>query len=206
MSNPNTNADPHLVTIHNVRLSYSDALFVAKQGRDANGNPSGVASYGCVFLLDKVVNKEDIAKLTAAAHLTKKEKWQDKPVNLTGKSIRDGAEKEATDGYGPGVVFISARHTPRNGSKPRVVDQKFNDLTAEDGRPYAGCYVDAIVRCWPQDNNFGKRLNWDLKTVQFRRHGKPFGTPAIDPKKYLSELPDDDSQVDSTAATADQGI
>ncbi len=206
MSNSNTNADPHLVTIHNVRLSYSDALFVAKQGRDKAGNPTGVAAYGCVFLLDKVVNKEDIAKLTAAAILTKKEKWQDKPVNLTGKSIRDGDEKEATDGYGPSIVFISARHTPRNGSKPRVVDQKFSVLTAEDGRPYAGCYVDAIVRCWPQDNDFGKRLNWDLKTVQFRRHGKPFGTPAIDPKKYLSELPDDDSQVDSTATTADQGI
>ena len=206
MSNPNTNADPHLVTIHNVRLSYSDALFQPKQGRDNTGKPTGDPKYGSVFLLEKVGNKEDIAKLTAAALLTKKEKWQDKPVNLCRKCLRDGAEKEATDGYGPSVMFISASHTPRNGSKPRVVDQKFNDLTAEDGRPYAGCYVDAIVRCWAQDNGFGKALNWDLKTVQFRRHGKPFGGHAIDPKKYLTELPEDDTPVDQTPASVDSGI
>jgi len=192
MSTNPTTEDPHRCVIHNVRLSYSDALFAPKQGRDAAGQPSGTAAYGCVFLLDKVQNKADIERLTKAALFTKKEKWQDKPVNLIGKSIRDGSEKEATDGYGPSIVFISARNTPKNGSKPAVVDQKFNKLNAEDGKPYAGCYVDAIVRCWAQDNGFGKRINWDLQTVQFRRHGKPFGAGEIDPKKYLQELPDED--------------
>ena len=196
------NTDPHIVTIHDVRLSFPN-LFAAKQAKDANGQPTGKATFSAVFLLSTVKNKADIAKLTAAAVFTKKEKWQDKPVNLIGKSIREGSEKEATDGYGPEVVFISAR----NERRVPVVDQKLRPLTGEDGKPYAGCYVDATVRCWAQDNSYGKRLNWGLVNVQYRRAGDPFGEKPIPVESTLAELPDEDGgQVDQTPASVDSGI
>lgn len=193
MSNPNQ-SDPHVVRIENVRLSFPQ-LFEAKQGRDGNGNPSGKAVFSAVFLLDKVKNKADIERLTKAAQFVKQEKWQGKPVNLTGKSIRDGTEKEATDGYGPGVVFISAR----NEKRPGVVNRDLSPLTAEDGRPYAGCYVNATVRCWAQDNGFGKRINWQLRNVQFVRDGEPFGEKPTPPEQEFAALPDDGGAVDDPA-------
>jgi len=186
--------DPHLVTIHNVRLSYAE-LFVAKQGRDAAGQPQGKAVFSCAFILDKAKNAEDIKNLTAAAVMTKKEKWKDKPVNLTGKSIRDGTEKEATDGYGPGIVFISAR----NEKRPQIVNKNLAAITAEDEEaPYSGCYVDARVRCWAQDNGFGKRINWSLEVVQFRRHGEPFGQKMAPAEATMSKIQDEgDGSVDA---------
>lgn len=191
------NSDPHIVTIHDVRLSFP-ALHTPKQPV-VNGVASGKASYSAVFLLHKVKNKADIEKLTKAALFTKTEKWQNKPVNLTGKSIRDGMEKEATDGYGPDVVFISAR----NERKVPVVDQKLQPLDPESGLPYAGCYVDATVRCWAQDNQYGKRLNWGLVNVQYRRKGDPFGEKPIPVESTLSELPnEDEAPVDAPTGAA----
>lgn len=190
--------DPHLVTIHNVRLSYPN-LFRPKQGTDnVTKQPTGKPTYGASFLLDKKVNADDIRRLTAAAVFTKQEKWQGKPVNLTGKSIRDGIEKEATEGYGPGVVFISARNDKFNPAK-NIVDQNLQPIAEDAGIPYAGCYVDATVRCWAQDNPNGKRLNWSLVNVQYRRKGEPFGERPIAVEETLSKIEnEDDTQVDSS--------
>lgn len=198
-------SDPHEAIVSG-RLSYP-VLRTPKQSRNAKGEPEGKAAYGLVLLLDKVDNKADIDLLTKTALFVKKEKWQDKPVNLTGKSIRDGTEKEATDGYGPKVVFISARHTPRDGSKPAIVDQNLRDLPEETGKPYAGCRVRIKVRCWAQDNAFGKRINWDLKTVQFVGDGKPFGENSTPEAKLagMTAVPVDESPVDGGAA-ANQDI
>ena len=44
----------------------------------------------------------------------------------------------------------------------------------EDGAPYGGCYVDAIVEFWPQDYEGVPRLNCEIKGVRFRKDGEPF--------------------------------
>jgi len=189
--------DPHTVLIENVRLSFP-CLFTAKQGRDANGQPQGKPMFSAVFLMDKVTNKKDIDKLTAAALFTKKEKWQEKPVNLPRRSIRDGADKVATDGYGEKVMFISAR----NEKRPHVVGRKLGPLTETDGVIYAGCYVNAEVRCWAQDNSYGKALNWSLQKVQFVRNGQPFGEKQTPVESVFKPIEDEDdsSPVDTAAA------
>lgn len=195
-------ADPHLVTIRNVRLSYP-VLFEPKAFKNPDGTFSGTPKHSASFLLDKAKNAADIAALTKAALHTKKEKWQDKPVNLTGKSIRDGSEKEATDGYGPSVVFISASHNPKPGDNwaKCVVDEKLNPVTAEDAKFYAGCYVNATVKAWAQDNGFGKRINWQLVNIQYLRKGEPFGEKPVPVSSTLKEevCEDDNTQVDTSA-------
>ena len=40
-----------------------------------------------------------------------------------------------------------------------------------DGLPYSGCYVNASIELWAQDNNYGKRINASLRGVQFYRDG-----------------------------------
>lgn len=192
--------DPHLVTIRNVRLSYPN-LFEPKAFRNPDGSFSGKPKYSASFLMDKTKNKADIDALTKAAQFTKQEKWQGKPVNLAGKSIHDGTEKEATDGYGAGITFISASHVPRAGDNwsKCVVDEKLNPVTAEDGKFYAGCYVNATVKAWAQDNGFGKRINWQLVNIQYLRKGEPFGEKPVPVSATLKEeaSEDDQGQVDS---------
>ena len=67
-----------------------------------------------------------------------------------------------------------------NKVRPLVIDSNKTPLTAADGKPYAGCYVDVIVEFWAQDNSYGKRVNATLSGVQFRADGDAFsgGRPA----------------------------
>ena len=195
MSDQNQQSDPHVVHLNGVRLSFPQ-LFKAKAGKGPNGEPQGEPTFSAVFIMDKVKNKADIDRLTKIALATKAEKWPGKAVNLTGKSIRDGTEKEATDGYGPGIVFISAR----NAKRPGVVHRDLTPLVETDGKPYAGCYVNATVRCWAQDNAYGKRINWALRNVQFVKDGEPFGEKPTPADQEFQALPDEGGNVDGNSA------
>ena len=62
-----------------------------------------------------------------------------------------------------------------NAKRPLVIDKDKTPLTEEDGRIYAGCYVNAIVELWAQNNAYGKRINAKLMGVQFAKDGEPFG-------------------------------
>jgi len=45
-----------------------------------------------------------------------------------------------------------------------------------DGVIYSGCYVNAIIDLWAQDNQFGKRINATLLGVQFAYDGDAFAS------------------------------
>jgi hypothetical protein len=156
-----------------VRLSYPN-LFTAKAGPDG-----GKPTYSAVFLLDKKQNAEDIRAIQAGIAQIVKEGLKGKHPGPDRICLRDGSAKPDTEGYGPGVMFISAR----NEKRPGVVDQQLTPLTAEDGKPYAGCYVYATVRLWAQDNQFGRRVNASLRNVQFVRDGEPFGEKPVLPEE-----------------------
>lgn len=178
-----TNQDPLIVklTKRPVRLSYPN-LFTPKAGPEG-----GKAAYSATFLLNKKTNAEDIAAIKAAIEAAKKAQWGTKPVTLKGTCLRDGIEKDDTDGYGEEVMFISAR----NERRPGVVDKSLQPLTEADGKPYAGCYVYATIRVWAQDNKFGKRINASLRNVQFVKDGEPFGEKVVSPENDFEEIPED---------------
>jgi len=62
-----------------------------------------------------------------------------------------------------------------NSKRPTVINRNREPLTADDNEIYGGCYVNAIVDFWAQNNNYGKRINANLLGVQFVKHGEPFG-------------------------------
>lgn len=96
--------------------------------------------------------------------------------------VRSGKEKgeRGIDGYNADIAFLSANSKKR----PIVVDRDLSPLTGEDGRPYGGCYVNASVRLWAQDGvknpKWGKRVNAQLRAVQFWAEGEPFGESSVD--------------------------
>jgi hypothetical protein len=63
-------------------------------------------------------------------------------------------------------------------------------IEAEPGgkaAPYAGCYVNATIVVWAQDNEHGKRINAQVKAVQFFKDGEAFGAAAVNPDDEFTD-------------------
>jgi hypothetical protein len=171
-----------IVKLENVRLSFP-ALWEAKKGPDANSK----SAFQATFILDKKTNAASIKAVKAAIDLVTKDSFKGKqPPKIC---LREGSEKPDTDGYGDGVMFVGARSETR----PMVVDRDGRTpLTAADGKPYAGCIVNATIRVWPQDNQYGKRINSALRAVQFVKDGDAFGDKPINMETEFAPLDNND--------------
>ncbi|MDB5964786.1 MAG: bbp40 [Polaromonas sp.] len=158
--------------ITNARLSFPD-LFEAVQF-----DGKGPFNYGCQLLI-----KADDAQKAAIDKIVlqvAKDKWGAKApaifAGIEGNPQKccwiDGA-KRTYDGY-EGNWALSTKRDQSKG-RPLVFDQKKQPLVAADGKPYAGCYVNASVEFWAQDNSFGKGIRCTLLGVQFAKDGDAFG-------------------------------
>lgn len=174
------------VNLQNVRLSFPN-LF-----KPSAFEASQTPKYNATF----VVRKDDkqVAMLKAAIDEVVKEKWGKVPPGLK-VCLRDGAEK-AYDGFGPETVFFTAS----NETRPLVIGRKREPLDQADGVIYAGCYVNASVDLWAQDNQFGKRINASLAGVQFFRNGEAFGGGRPADVSDFVEYEDDDDDFLGNAA------
>ena len=150
------------IMIPNARLSFP-SLF--RRG-SFNGEET---KFEATFLLDKEKHAHKIDQIKK--HIAAGIKDNLKGAKLAADKIclRDG-DLTDYDGY-EGCMTLKAS----NGKRPTIVDADKSPLTEDDGRPYGGCYVNAIVELWFQNNAYGKRVNATLLGVQFAGHGEPFG-------------------------------
>ncbi len=155
--------------LSNVRIAFPE-LWVAKQV-----NNEGKAAFSAAFLMPP--DHPDVAKLKVAIAAVAKAKWADKAGEILTTLVaadkiflHNGDAKPNLEGY-PGNLFVSARGPTR----PLVIDRDPSIILHEaDGRPYSGCFVNAQIAIWAQQNNFGKRVNAQLRGVQFFRDGEAF--------------------------------
>ncbi len=165
------------ITLKNVRLAFPNLW------EPTTVNNEGKPRFGASFLIaaddPQIADIEAKMKAVAEAKWTGKDK-AGKPAWLaiyngmekTDKlALHDGDSKSQYDGYA-GNMFISAASQENN--PPTVWDRDKTQLSSKSGRPYAGCYVDASVEFWAQDNAFGKRINAQLRGVRFWAHGDAF--------------------------------
>ena len=147
------------IILRNVRLSFP-ALFQPEKFNGVLGKFAGT------FLLDKSdkatynkIVKQIEAALAEARIKVPKDKW----------FIKDG-DDSAYDGYeGNWSIKASSR------TRPTLIDADKTQLEESDGRLYAGCYVNAIISMWIQNNKeYGKRVNANVLGVQFVKDGEPF--------------------------------
>ncbi len=90
------------------------------------------------------------------------------------------------DGWKDMIVFVAS-----NSVRPVVVDQKLVPVVAGDkNAPYSGCYVNATVTLWSQNNSYGKRINGNLRAVQFVKDGPAFGVAPVDADDEFEALGD----------------
>lgn len=160
------------IMLRNVRLSFPD-LFVAKQYQG-----TGPFNYSATFLVQPG-SPNDVA-IKAEIQKAAKAKWADKAADIL-KTIEGQSMKfcyingntKAYDGYA-GLWALSAKRGQDSGH-PKVIDTDLRDITPEEGKPYGGCFVNATVSLWAQDNSWGKGMRCTLMTVQFAGHGESFG-------------------------------
>lgn len=172
-----------IVKLTNVRLAFPQ-LFEAKA---VNGE--GEPRFGAAFIIEP--GSANAKALAEALKAVATEKWGAKgagtlaDLQSKGKVCyqerpKTNASGEIYDGF-DGKYHVNASTTQR----PQVIDRDTTPLTAADGRPYGGCFVDASLDIWPQDNSWGKRVNAKLRWVQFRADGAGFsGSPAVSQDEF----------------------
>jgi len=161
--------------IENVRLAFPEIWH-------PKAIEGGAARYSACFIIDpKSKAAKDIA---AAMEAAAKEKFGDKAPQVLAKLKADkrvafrtedrvNKDGEVYEGF-EGMFSLNAS----NKIKPLVVDANKAPLSEEDGRPYGGCYVNAQVEIWAQNNpdpKIGRRINCTVLGIQFVRHGDAFG-------------------------------
>lgn len=137
-----------------------------------------------------------INKTMAAIEAEAKGKWGNKAaailkgimVDPKGCCYADGELKDAPD------VMILTAHKNEDTGPPLVYDNDKSPIydkvsreiiKGKEGRLFAGCYVDAQVEIWPQDNKMGKGIRATLLIVQRRRIGEAFsGGSAPNPDDF----------------------
>lgn len=116
--------------------------------------------------------------------------WVDFEEGLCWGSGNKG-KKSKYDGYKDRVwLSMSAQED----SPPQVLDRGLNELTVKDGRepkiPFSGSFGILGFTLWLQDNEFGKRINANLKVIQYVKDGPPFSTQQVDVSQHFQALED----------------
>ena len=184
-------SDPNQITLKGVRLSFPD-LFTAR------AIEGGKPRYSASFLIPKS-DKEQLNAVNKILKRITDEEFGGKSLPGDKLPIHDGDDKEY-DGYA-GCYYVSAAKGADQG-RVTVVDRNKSPLTADDGKPYPGCYVNAVVRFYPlngkstkKPNGFGKRICCSLEVVQFAKDGDAFGAPKVDLDEALPDMDDDNDDL-----------
>lgn len=163
--------DENTVMLKNVRVSFPH-LFKKPVIKGDEG------PYGANFMIHPEDNKVDLAavKTIIRARIS----GDLKGIKLPPEKIclRNGEDKGRPeyDGY-----MILSANTQK---KPYVLagDGRTFIQDEDDSKIYAGCYVNAKVRLWAQNNDFGKRINCELIAVQFAGDGEALSSNHITPE------------------------
>ena len=171
------------VLIRNARLSFPK-LFRAEA---VKGDPDARPRYGCALLVPKD-DEATMAKLNKEIQRLAKEKMKGVQPKRKDISIKDGDDEDGDD-FSKGCWIISANRQESQG-RPVVIDRDRSPLAESDGKPYAGCYVNAVVGLYVP-RNWPTKVCASLEVVQFAKDGEPFGAGRVDPD-VMPDLTDEE--------------
>ncbi|MGQ0595806.1 ssDNA-binding protein [Aquabacterium sp.] len=168
---------------NDLRLAFPD-LWEATQVQG-----QGSFAYRCTILVPK---GSDNAKMVDK-HIREMaaEEWKTKADRILDEILPDkkaccwvDGDRRDYSGYEDNYALSVIRY--REKGRPTIVDRDRSPLTEKDGKPYAGCYVNAKVQLWTQDNKHGKGIRCELLGIQFVLDGDAFagGAKAADADEF----------------------
>ncbi len=183
-------ADP--IKLNNVRLSFPD-LYTPRPFKEGD-----TPKFKATFLIPKGSKQEK--EVEAAIKAVATAKWGAKADGVL-KSIRGNPNKfcfqdgetKTYDGYA-GMVALSASNVKR----PLVIDRDKTPLTMQDGKLYAGCYVNATVELFAYTNS-GNGIAASLGGVQFCKDGDAFSGGGVADADDFDDLSDDGDDEEALA-------
>ena len=154
------------IKLQNVRLSFPSLFRKAQfQGEETK--------YEGTFMLHKEQHADTIKEIQRAIDKAIKENLKGAKLPADKICLKDGDESGRDEYEGHYTIKAS------NGKRPKVIDRDKSPLSEDDGKPYSGCYVNAVIELWAQNNGYGKRINANLLGVQFAKDGEPFASGEI---------------------------
>lgn len=184
---------PNQMVIKGARIAFPD-LWKAKEYEAGDGKPR----YGAQLLLPK--DDPQVGIIWAIAEKLFKEqfpKGKEAEIYLNAakadpklKCVGDG-DLKVYEGYA-GHVFITAHRREQDGAPLVKTRDMQKDVREEDGIIYSGCYVNAKVNFWVQDNKHGKALRSGLEVIQFVRDGTAFSSAAPATADGMEPEPEED--------------
>lgn len=147
------------IKITNARLSFPNLFRKASfQGNETK--------YEATFIIPKKGTEkwyeELMAQVNSALANAKMKVGADKLF------IKDGDTLDRPEYENSWVIKAS------NSKRPTTIDRDRTVVVEEDEKFYAGCYVNASIDFWLQNNQFGKRVNANLLGIQFIKDGESF--------------------------------
>lgn len=154
---------------------------------------------------------ENIAAVKQAMLAVATEMWKDKAkavlssLEKSRSCFRDGNKNTNSDGevYNgfAGQQYVVAKSKTR----PTVIDQRRTPLVAADGKPYNGCYVNAIIDVYATAKREagGNGVFAELKGIQFWKDGDAFGGASTPVSAEAFDIAEDDTATASGAGGGD---
>lgn len=182
------------IIIKNVRLSFPD-LWTPQEYEKGDGKPRWNAAF--LIVPGSANDKAIRAAIQAEAVAVFKDKATSMLEAFEGNPQKmcylDGSKGSTAkyDGY-PGNWYLATHRQAlikgRPNARPEIIDANMSPLLPDDGRPYAGCFVNAKVSIYAQGTpNAGVRASFSV--VQYAGKGEAFsaGTPSLDGFGDISE-------------------
>lgn len=193
-----------VVLLSNVRLSFPHIA----EPQEQTGETGARITYNAEFIMPP--DHPGWAKFWEVVNAGAQAKWKEKAPHVLQmiqgdrkkRSYGWGQEKvnqktfKLYDGY-EGMVFIGAARKQKDGM-PQIIEavtgtpiDPLNTMASQlvARTMYGGCYVNAAVKPWFQENQHGYGVRCELVAVQFLRDGEPFGEGHIDASGMFAPVP-----------------
>jgi hypothetical protein len=180
-----------MIYLSKVRLSFPHLV----EPHAAGGNPTAPKKYSADFIMD--AEHPGYKEFMATYLRLAQGKWgehanqvmqliqSDRKLRCYGKGDEkiDKKSFQPYSGYA-GKMFISANKI----EPPQMIEQNGNPIDpantmarqATARKLYGGCYVNAAIKPWVQENAHGRGIRCDLIAVQFAEDGEAFGEASVD--------------------------
>ena len=203
-----------IIFISSARLSFPHLSEPQRQVNAQTGKER--VSYNCELLLPQ--DSPDFQKFMAQYGKLALEKWKDHAqaamqlIQSDRKSRCFGMGNEKVnkktyqpyEGYAGNVYITAGRDTP-----PQIIQADGTAIDPNNSmayqqltrKLYGGCYVNAAVKIWLQDNSHGRGVRCDLVAIQFAKDGDAFGEGTVDASSLFGAVAGNSNSVAAPAAT-----
>lgn len=186
------------VVIKNVRLSFP-VLWTAQEYQEGDGKPRWSA--GFIVEPGSENDKKIRNAMKSVATDVMKSKAEDFLKNNQNNSQKvcyiEGDSRDTVYEGQEGMMVLTSHRAARTkmgaNSRPAIIDRDKSPLLESDGKPYAGCYVNAKVQFYAQSApNPGVRCSFSV--VQFVKDGDAFGAgaPNLEDMEDLGDTGEDE--------------